>query len=165
MLLLFSNHIFNFLICCLFRKILTIINWEFSYHVISYDYSIIIVVALPRWNSHPVVLPQPESLLWSLDARGHLLKLSTHSSQWQRVECPRSKVRHFSRAAASSWSVWAIASDQQCYLMVLSSDLKIRVQEALYENEVSALGSGTSCNLRTFDEVSHYKQVMNGFIN
>lgn len=125
-----------------------VVNLEFLYHVICYNYSIIIVGALLRWNSHRVILPQPESLLWSLDARGHLLKLSTHSSQWQRVECPRSKVRHFSRAAASSWSVWAIASDQQCYLMVLNSDLKIRVQEALYENEVSARGSGTSCGLK-----------------
>ena len=94
----------------------------------------------------------PESCLWALDQFGRAYRLSNLHAQWQPVSSGRSKIRHFRKLAAATWVVWSVGCDHQAYLFVPATDLKIRVQEVVFENErwSPLVGFSGKCG-RSFD--------------
>uniref|UniRef100_A0A8C4ZZN1 Tectonin beta-propeller repeat-containing protein 1 n=1 Tax=Gadus morhua TaxID=8049 RepID=A0A8C4ZZN1_GADMO len=74
----------------------------------------------------------PVSLLWAVDVRGRVYRLSTGGQQWE--QCHDTKLE-FKRVTAATQCCWGIACDHNIYLNVHASDLSIRYQEETYENQ------------------------------
>ena len=77
----------------------------------------------------------PVSLLWAVDVRGRVYRLSTGGQQWE--QCHDTKLE-FKRVTAATQCCWGIACDHNIYLNVHASDLSIRYQEETYENQVGS---------------------------
>uniref|UniRef100_A0A1I8G4J4 Peroxin/Ferlin domain-containing protein n=1 Tax=Macrostomum lignano TaxID=282301 RepID=A0A1I8G4J4_9PLAT len=98
--------------------------------------------------------------LYALDLAGRVFSISSSSSEWQPVSSGQSKLRHFKRLAPASWCLWAIGNDQQLFLMVLSSDMKIRYQESVVEHErYSPIGGFSGAKLLNNDPPHFALQV------
>nr|KAF6482336.1 tectonin beta-propeller repeat containing 1 [Molossus molossus] len=82
-----------------------------------------------RWPS-PATMPS--SALWAVDLFGRVYTLSTAGQYWEL--CKDTQLE-FKRVSAATQCCWGIACDNQVYVYVCASDVPIRRQEEVYENQ------------------------------